>query len=126
MGIEINNAIIFVNSSFFKRVLTNERLNKVFDENVFKESKELSSLNVFFQETIELKNPAKQNIALVKLNTTTHEEFYVVYYYTYIIILLIHVFQTQNPICNVIPAIIVNLPNVTLVRKEMNFVSLLS
>ena len=126
MGIEINNAIIFVNSSFFKRVLTNERLNKVFDENVFKESKELSSLNVFFQETIELKNPAKQNIALVKLNTTTHEEFYVVYYYTYTIILLIHVFQTQNPICNVIPAIIVNLPNVTLVRKEMNFVSLLS
>ena len=126
MGIEINNAIIFVNSSFFKRVLTNERLNKVFDENVFKESKELSSLNVFFQETIELKNPAKQNISLVKLNTTTHEEFYVVYYYTYTIILLIHVFQTQNPICNVIPAIIVNLPNVTLVRKEMNFVSLLS
>ena len=46
--------------------------------------------------------------------------------YIYIIILLIHVFLIQAPICNVIPAIIVNLPNVTLVRKEMNFVSLVS
>ena len=76
---------------------------------------------------MEWETRAKQkNAELVKLNTTTHEGFYVVYYYTYIIILLIHVFQTQNPICNVIPAIIVNLPNVTLVRKEMNFVSLVS
>ena len=64
-----------------------------------------------------METQAKQNVRLEKLRSTAHEGFCVVYYYTYIIILLIHVFQTQNPICNVIPAIIVNLPNVTLVRK---------
>ena len=127
--LEYKNGIVFVDSSSFKiQLLKTWATKQRFWWKRFPINERIVIFVIFF-----LSNNGMENSSQTKKCWIGEVEHYNTWrilrrllLYIYIIILLIHVFLIQAPICNVIPAIIVNLPNVTLVRKEMNFVSLVS